>query len=263
MSECSYHENVINDYMCEVKKSYLLADRIAWITFVCPELAYRVRPGNCVMVFPSRGLDPLLGRPFAVADADVLKGEISVCYMILGKGTEMMSMLEVGSQVSVRGLFGVPFPEKQAKIYLAAGGAGIAIFMLFSRLFPEMIAGIYLGVPGKGYEKYVAHVLSLVPKTRVFADDGSFGEGDSMFEVLPVTFSDNEEIWACGPPGFIKALDKHYAEQPDKLYLSLDNRMACGYGGCMGCVIETKNGIKRLCVDQSLFRADEVIDDGN
>ena len=66
-----------------------------------------------------------------------------------------------------------------------------------------------------------------------------------------------------GRAGFLNALEKHCASSLDKLYFAIDNRMACGYGGCMGCVINTKNGMKRICVDQSLFRADEVIRDAH
>ena len=82
-----------------------------------------------------------------------------------------------------------------------------------------------------------------------------------MFKALPRELREGDEVWACGPPGFLKAMRKYYVHCLDKLYLSLDKRMACGYGGCMGCVIETKDGPKRICVDQSLFRADEVSED--
>ncbi len=263
MSECTCHTRNINDYACVVTESYLLAERIAWFTVKCPELAEVVRPGHCMMVFPSEGLEPLLGRPFAVADTDRVKGELSVCYLLFGRGTEMMSRLQTGSTVRIRGLLGVPFPEKTGKIHLAAGGAGIAIFLLFNRLFPDRVGGLYLGVPGYGYEKYAEKIYSVAPNVRIFTDDGSFGEGASMFKVLPEMLCENEEIWSCGPQGFLKALEKRYMTQRDKLYFSLDNRMACGYGGCMGCVIETKDGMKRVCVDQSLFRADEVIDYGH
>lgn len=259
MSECSCHKNKIDDYVCPVVKLEKLADRIFWLTVRCPELAKNALPGNALMVYPSEGGEPLLGRPFGVADADPVRGEVSVCFMLWGKGTELISHFREGVMVHVRGLFAVPFPDRDAKIHIACGGAGAALFLSMCKVHPERVAGLYLGIPGKGYEKYAERVCAMVTGAKVFTDDGSFGEGDSMFKVLPKELGAHEEVWACGPPGFLAALEKHYEKSPEKLFFALDRHMACGYGGCMGCVVETKHGLKRLCVDQSLFRSDEVI----
>ena len=261
MSDHSCHANKIDDFKCVVASSEALSERIGWLTVRCRELAERVLPGTGVMVFPSESNDPLLGRPFAVADVDVVKGELSVCYMVTGRGTEMMLRMDPGREVRLRGLFGIPLPTAGGKVNIAAGGVGIATFIHYAKKHPKMVAGIYLGIPGRGYEKYAAKVSELLPDVRIFTDDGSFGEGESMFRVLPRRLGEDERVWSCGPPGFLRALRSYYADEPDKLFFSLDKRMACGYGGCMGCVVETVNGLKRLCADQSLFRADEVTDD--
>ena len=259
MSECGCHKNKLEDYLCHVVKLEQLADRIFWLTVDCPELAKNALPGNALMVYPSDGLEPLLGRPFGVADADRVTGEISVCFMLWGKGTEMLSRLRKGGLVHVRGLFAVPFPDRNVKIHFACGGAGAALFLYMCKKRRERMSGLYLGIPGKGYEGYAARVSEAVPEARIFTDDGTFGEGSSMFKALPKELGAGEEVWACGPPGFLAALEKHYEKCPEKLFFALDRHMACGYGGCMGCVVETKSGLKRLCVDQSLFRSDEVI----
>ena len=253
----------IKDFLGLVKASEKLSERMGWLTLSCRDLAEKIFPGACVMVFTSDSSDPLLGRPFAVADVDIKKGEFSVCYMVLGRGTEMMMQLVPGKEVRLRGPFGVPLPPVDGKVNIAAGGVGIATFLYFAKKHPEKIAGVYLGVPGRGYEKFVARISELVVGVHIFADDGSFGEGNNMFKVLPKDLGESERIWSSGPPGFISALRKCYIDEKDKLYFALDKRMACGYGGCMGCVVETNEGIKRLCVDQSIFRADEVADDEN
>lgn len=261
MSDHSCHANKIDDFKCVVASSEALSERIGWLTVRCRELAERVMPGTSVMVFTSESNDPLLGRPFAVADVDLSRGELSVCYMVVGRGTEMMLRMSPGMEVRLRGPFGIPLPTAGGKVNIAAGGAGIATFIYYAKKHPDMVAGIWLGIPGKGYEKYAAKVSELLPHVRIFTDDGSFGEGESMFMVLPRELGVDERVWSCGPPGFLKALRKYYGEEQDKLYFSLDKRMACGYGGCMGCVVETVSGLKRLCADQSLFRADEVAED--
>lgn len=258
MQECSCGKRTLNDYSCPVVESYMLSDRIAWLTVECPEIANSARPGESVMVFPSDGNDPLLGRPFGVANTDTQKGHISVLYMLCGRGTELMTSIKAGDTVKVRGLLGVPLPMRNDKVHLTSGGVGIAIFLLYAKMFKERVAGVYFGLPGRGCEKVAQKIQSILPDVRIFTDDGSFGEGDSMFKVLPKTLL-NEEIWACGPDGFLEAHKRHCEGYHDKLYFALDARMACGYGGCMGCVIETTSGLKRLCADQALFRSDEVI----
>lgn len=262
MGHCSCHDKItINDYDSSVVETKKFSKKLAWMRIKSPGLASCVEPGHCVMLFPSEGLDPLLGRPFGISDVDKEKEEISICYMLYGKGTEMMSEMSVGDSIRVRGPFGLPLPVKEGKkIHLAAGGVGIAIFLLYNKLFPKNVAGLYLGIPGKGYELYADKISEVAPNVKIYTDDGSFGDGDSMFKVLPNKIDENEEIWACGPAGFLRALKSHSPSSQDKLYFSLDKRMACGYGGCMGCVVETAEGLKRRCVDQSLFRADEVSD---
>lgn len=261
---CSHsHSHNLRDYDCTVVSSEALSDRHVWTTYRCHELAEKILPGHSVMVFPTTSVDPLLGRPFGVADVDLEKGEFSVCYAVIGKGTDIMSKTIPGSRVRVRGTFGLALPQRKGNIYLCGGGIGIAIFLLYRKRNPEFSKGLYLGIPGKGYEPFAAKIKSLVPDAKIFTDDGSFGDGDSMFKVLPHNLSENnEEIWACGPGGFRDALERHCPEDKDHLFFALENRMACGYGGCMGCVIETKSGMKRICVDQSLFRADEVVKNG-
>lgn len=257
MTGCSCCTSTINDYECEVVSLERLTEKLFWLTVKCPPLAESVKPGHCVMVFAAEGSDPLLGRPFAVADADRARGEISVCVAIAGRGTELLSHKTSGGRVRVRGVFGTPLPA-EGRVHLACGGVGAAIFILFSKLHSDKTADFYLGIPGKGYERFAAKIKELVPDARIFTDDGSFGEGDSMFKILPQRLGADEAVWACGPLGFFKAAERHFHSSPEKLWFSLENRMACGYGGCMGCVVEAKSGLKRVCVDQALFRADEV-----
>lgn len=257
MPDCSCKAAGINDYICDVADIRILSERLFWFTFKCPGLAERAKPGHCIMVFPSDGVEPLLGRPFAVADADLDRGEISICVSVVGRGTKLLFQKSKGEKVRVRGLFGVQLPTGD-RVYLMGGGVGAAIFFLYNKLYREVVAGFYLGIPGRGYEMFAGKIKELAPNVRIFTDDGSFGEGDSMFGVLPKKLYAGEVMWACGPAGFFGAARSHFAESLDKLWLSLENRMACGYGGCMGCVVETKQGLLRVCVDRSLFRADEV-----
>lgn len=257
MAECSCGNDKINDYLCEITGVETLTEKLFWLTFSCPQLARCALPGHCVMLFASEGAEPLLARPFAVADVSPERGEVSVCVSIVGRGTKILSQKRRGEIIRVRGLFGAPLP-REGKVRLAGGGVGIAIFLLYAKMYGDNVAGVYLGIPGQGYQKFAAKIRQLLPAVKVFTDDGSFGDGNSMFSALPKVPAADESVWMCGPVGFFRAGKRHFAASPNKLLFSLENRMACGYGGCMGCVVETSEGLKRVCVDQSLFRADEV-----
>ena len=257
MTNCSCNVQEVNDYILPVVKNKKLSGRLFWMTFAAPELARRARAGHSVMVFPNEGTDPLLGRPFAVADADKERGEFSVCFVLFGRGTEMMSRAPAGTKLRVRGFLGRPCPETGDELILAGGGVGAAALMMKKRERRER-SSLYIGMPGRGYEGYAEEILSIHPDARIFTDDGSFGEGDSMFKALPRPLGEGMQVWSCGPEGFLEAMRRYYEDTPRRLYYLLDKRMACGYGGCMGCVIETADGPKRVCVDQSIFRADEV-----
>jgi dihydroorotate dehydrogenase electron transfer subunit len=261
MTDHSCHAGKIQDFKCTVTSSEALSERIGWFTVRCPELAERISPGTSVMVFTSEGNDPLLGRPFAVADVDLGRGELSVCYMVTGRGTEMMLRMDPGREVRLRGPFGIPLPAESGKVIIAAGGAGIATFIHYAKKYPDSVAGVYLGIPGKGYEKFAAKVSGLLPGIRIFTDDGSFGEGGEYVPCPAERTRRGRAGMVMRTIGFLKALRRYYDQEQDKLYFSLDKRMACGYGGCMGCVVETSGGLKRICADQSLFRADEVTED--
>lgn len=251
MEGCGSHN--VNDYRARVTQNAKLTERIFWMTFEAPELARSVRAGQCLMVFMPDG-SKQLGRPFEAADADPERGEISVCYMLAGEGTEMLSRVKAGEVLKIRGFVGVPYPEGRGAV-AAGGGVGAAGFILARKT--GAASELYVGMPGRGCEDFAAKIKEICPDAKIFTDDGSFGDGDSMFKVLPRD-PGGRDVWCCGPMGFLKAMQRHYVDFPENLYYSLDKRMACGYGGCMGCVVKTSGGLKRVCADQSLFRADEV-----
>lgn len=256
MTNCGCAREV-KDYIVPVVKNTKLSERIFWMTFEAPEAAREAKAGQCLMVFPSSDGGHMLGRPFEAADAAPERGEVSVCYMTAGRGTELLSRVKEGTRLKIRAFLGVPYPQDHGPVIMAGGGVGIAGFLLAKKQSPRN-SSLYVGMPGRGYEKFAEHILSIDAGAKIFTDDGSFGEGDSIFKALPRPHGGDEQVWCCGPTGFLRAMLRHCEASPQSLYFSLDRRMACGYGGCMGCVVETSGGARRICVDQSLFRADEV-----
>jgi dihydroorotate dehydrogenase electron transfer subunit len=121
----------------------------------------------------------------------------------------------------------------------------------------------HLGVPDSSWRPFVdmlSHRFEARGQTlRVFSEDGGLGEKGNALSGLPEKLSPSDRVWGCGTNGMMKALASKYKDQLSQLFVSLDAKMACGYGGCLGCVVDTVHGKKRSCADGPVFRGDEVI----
>ena len=84
--------------------------------------------------------------------------------------------------------------------------------------------------------------------------DGSHGERGLVTDLLPLKGSCSF-YYACGPLPMLRALHTA-ADSPGQL--SLEERMGCGFGACMGCSIETKSGPKRLCREGPVLESEEL-----
>jgi dihydroorotate dehydrogenase electron transfer subunit len=240
-----------------------LGDGSGLLAVKCEEIASSAEPGQFVMVRPGTGNDPFLGRPLAVADAagDVFK----MVYRIVGRGTALMALKRQGDPITVRGPIGTgffssrgerPLPEK---VILAGGSVGAAPLLFASRkLGLPRIAGTVMGVSGRGWEGFAEWLKEAFPGTALYSDDGTVGTKGTVLSGLPDTLPGDTEIWACGPQGMLRALAAKYPRDGQRIMVALESRMACGMGGCLGCVIPTIHGNRRVCVDGPVFSAGEV-----
>ena len=124
----------------------------------------------------------------------------------------------------------------------------------------------YKGIPiGKNINQKINEIFSsykYVYKADVIitTDDGSIGYKGNVLEYLKENKVNFDYLYACGPLIVLKNLDLKYRDVKEG-YLSFESRMACGIGACYGCVINTKNGLKRVCKDGPIFKLGEVIYD--
>jgi dihydroorotate dehydrogenase electron transfer subunit len=221
-------------------------------------LASEARAGQFALVFPPRD-SLLLGRPFAIAER--AEGIFAIWYVCAGRGTRALTELRPGDFVHVRGPLGNGFPEPDqgTRLHIVMGAVGAAALTLEARK-----SELYLGVPDGSWAPFAEMLFRRVGKNkeqnlRVFSEDGSLGEKGDVLSGLPERLSPEDRIWGCGSNGMAKALALKYKDRQSQLYLSLDAKMACGYGGCLGCAVDTLSGKKRVCADGPVFRADEVI----
>lgn len=195
---------------------------------------------------------PVLSRPISVFDAD--GKSVSFLYKKIGKGTEILSRMEPGENLSLQGPYGNGFPaDVKGRVAMVGGGVGIAPFYYTAKRYKEAAQcdqiDLYLGFSGQPVlEKEYRSVAD-----RVTIDVGGF----ITDSVNPL---DYDVILACGPEIMMRVLYekciKMNAQMP--LYVSMENRMACGMGMCKVCTCRTKGGNKTACKDGPVFLGSEV-----
>ncbi len=234
-------------------------------------VASNIQAGQFVMLNCGFGNDPFLKRPFSVAIKD--ESNITILYKKVKKGTTILSMLKERDILNITGPLGKPFKtSKGAFSLLVAGGIGIAPLLFYAQNLLKAKSPFYLiwGIKDKSWEGLVNFIKTVIPKEymSITSEDGSIGHKGNVYvltnsvkNIISNSFPQKTiEVVACGPLPMLKELNiLKKALNPLKVYVSLEKRMACGWGGCCGCSIKTKSGIKRVCKDGPVFEYEEVI----
>lgn len=222
------------------------------------------KPGQFVQVSVSSTHDPLLRRPLSVHD-DGPDG-LTLLYRTIGRGTRMLAEKKPGDYLDILGPLGNGFPipaEKTA--VLVAGGIGAApLCYLAKKLIEAGKQVIFLFGAQNAAQLYLPKTLTPFLKVLETAtDDGSAGHHGLVTELMKQYLeNDPMPVYSCGPEGMLRAVVKTAASYNAQAYVSLEARMACGVGACLGCVVELsqKSGktYQRVCVDGPVFSGEEV-----
>ena len=196
---------------------------------------------------------PVLSRPISVFDAD--PETVSFLYKVVGKGTEIFAELKAGDEITLDGPHGNGFPEVKGKVALVGGGVGIAPLYLtaktLKKLDPDTTVDIYLGFSGEPI---------LTDRYEQVADKVTVNVGGFVTDDIdPCQY---DYIMTCGPEIMMKVLYKKCKDMKAAapVYVSMENRMACGIGACLVCNCKTSNGNRRACKDGPVMLGNEVFD---
>lgn len=214
------------------------------------------KPGQFFMLHPVRS-NVILGRPISVFHVEknsLGATEIQFLILVKGQGTQELCSLQEGDKINLLGPLGNTFvkPKLEEKILIVGGGIGVAPVANFAESLREKSYDFYASYKSGSYGLDFIKPNKLVITT----DDGSVG----IKGMLPVALTEEvlkkekyNVIYACGPLPML-AYIKEIAEKLKILcFLSMESRMACGVGVCLGCVIETTEGKKRCCKDGPVF----------
>lgn len=231
-----------------IKENREIAPGIFEMKFDAPDHEF-TKPGQFEMLsVPGK----FLRRPISVSDFD---GEgYSIIYKTVGEGTGLMSQMSVDEEVAaLTGLGnGYDIESIPEDALLVGGGIGIPPLIGLAKRLAERgkIFRVLLGY-NRADEVFASERFSgLTERVTLMTADGSAGGKGFVTDA----FDREEYICACGPTGMLKALN----EKCDGGQFSLEARMGCGFGACMGCSVRTKSGSMRVCKEGPVFNKEVI-----
>ncbi len=230
-------------------------------------IAEEAVPGQFVMVY-SRDSGKQLGRPISLCGIDKEKNQIRLVYRVTGPGTgtEEFSTLSEGERIFVLGPLGNGFPLEKARgkrLFAVGGGIGIPPLLETSKQFGEPVTAV-LGY--RGGALFLKEEFEPYGEVLIATEDGSAGIRGNVLDAIRNHAERPEMIFACGPMPMLRALASYAEEEKIPCYISLEERMACGIGACLGCVCETRETDphthvhnRRICKEGPVFLSTEVV----
>lgn len=205
--------------------------------------------------------DPLLKRPFSYFRKS-RDGDLQIFLRIKGKGTSLLADLKKGSVVDLLGPLGSPYPLPEGVIpIIVAGGIGIAsLYSLIAGLRNKPF--VFYGTRSSKELFFLDDIKKRAKEVFITTEDGSEGERGlitdrlySFLKEMTVPFT----VYACGPMAMLQVVSEIVKARNGIAYVSVEERMACGIGACLGCVVKTKEGYQRVCKEGPVFRSDEIL----
>lgn len=251
-----------------------LRDDIFKFSVESEEMCKLVKPGQFLEIKVLKGVEPLLRRPISIYNVDNDKNWLEFIFQVKGKGTKILSEVEVGQEIDIVGPIGNGTFEISNYKNAAVIGGGIGVFPLYELTKQLKLAGTenintYLGFRSKEFVTNENEFAGISTNLTITTDDGSYKEKGFAINKLREDIESHEAngnktdiIFACGPLPMLKAVQALALEKNIPCQLSLEERMACGLGVCLGCAVklaETEElKYKHVCKDGPVFWAKEI-----
>lgn len=228
------------------------------------KLAKNAHPGQFVAVYPHHE-STLLPRPISICEVSADKRRLRLVYRVAGKGTAEFASYDTGDTLEILGVLGNGFPVDKAKgkqVFLIGGGIGIPPMLELAKQLDGQ-KRILLGYRDK--DLFLHEDLAKYGDVYVATEDGSVGTKGNVMDIINTHGLTADVIMACGPMPMLRAIKKFAEQKGIEAYISLEERMACGVGACLGCVCRTTKVDShshvhnaRICTDGPVFEAKEV-----
>jgi dihydroorotate dehydrogenase electron transfer subunit len=230
------------------------------LAFHSAALSRSVRPGQFLQCRVSNGNDPYLRRPFSYYR--VSGKRVEVLYEVLGRGTAILASRKKGDALKVMGPLGNGFTARtgKKKRILVAGGVGVPPLVFLAEKYPAEY--LLIGTKSKAEVLPKTELKKVKAKVLFSTEDGTIGTRGFVTALLEKILKDRDPaeffIQTCGPKPMMKAVITIAAKYGVEGEASWDESMACGVGACLGCMVKTREGLKRACADGPVFKFEDL-----
>jgi dihydroorotate dehydrogenase electron transfer subunit len=260
------------DVAAEVITNIRLSADYNVLGLAAPEIARAARPGQFVMMKTAAGLDPLLRRPFSIfevlKDVDGRPTGITLLNKRVGVGTTLLYDVDPGMHLDCLGPLGRPFVpvDPPGAAWMVAGGVGLAPFVTLAEALAAQTTPtrLFYGARSAADLYYVDLFERLGVDVVLTTEDGSRGEAGRVTLPLERELSGSPAstpvtLYACGPTPMMRLVADLGRDHGRPVFVSLEQIMGCGMGGCYSCVVKVRNGPEghfvRSCLDGPVFDA--------
>ncbi|WP_371361393.1 dihydroorotate dehydrogenase electron transfer subunit [Sporomusa rhizae] len=249
-----------------VKSRIINQSAITYDVFVmvvaAPEIAAIARPGQFVHIRLTDALEPLLRRPFSIADCDSSEGTLTLIYRVVGRGTALMSGLKSGHTLDCMGPLGNGFTLSGQRPLLVGGGMGLAPLLMLAKTFCSCSSTLLMG-GRNAQELFWPNIYrDVCNNIYITSDDGSLGHRGFTVDLLPGLLQEKkfDVVYACGPHVMLKSVAEVAQKYHIPCQVSLEEYMACGVGACLSCTCAGTSGKRnKVCTDGPVFWTEEVV----
>lgn len=248
---------ILNALILENKE---IAKDIFSMKIKAKELAQNAKPGQFIKLYPNNNKN-LLPRPISICEIDKENEAIRIVYQILGEGTFLFSNMKVGDEIKVLGNCGNGYTLNNGNVHILVGG-GIGVPPLLETC--KQLKGEKIAILGFRDEPFLIEDFEKAgAKVYITTDSGKIGFKGNVVQLMKEKNITGDFIYSCGPKVMLQALAEYAKENNISTQVSMEERMACGIGACVGCVVKIiENGqpiFKKVCKDGPVFNSLEVV----
>jgi len=239
----------------QLKKDFFILELFS------PEKLPEILPGQFVQVRVEGSPETFLRRPVSFYDVDYSKNTLRLLIQVVGKGTEALSSITAGETLNLVYPLGNAFtmPSKGENCLLVGGGVGIAPLLYFAKsiskagIKPDFLLGFRNRDRIIDYDEFGEYGI-----VHITTEDGSIGEKGFVTDHSILGKNRYDRIYCCGPDPMMKAVARYARSRGIFCEVSLENLMACGFGICLCCIVDTIKGNICTCTEGPVFNINDL-----
>ena len=252
---------------CELVKKEVVAEGIYIFTVKAPAIASKAKAGQFLEIKISKTGAPFLRSPICIYNICKEEGLVEFIFQVKGEGTKLLAEENVGAEIDIMGPLGNGSFDisDYKKVAIIGGGIGTyPLYELAKELNEKSDVTVYIGFRNKDLVTLEDEFAKVSNRLVITTDDGSYKEKGFAINFLKEDCKKEKPdmIYACGPLPMLKAVREFALEENIPCQVSLEERMGCGIGACLGCAIKIISGEEprfgHVCKDGPVFNAKDV-----